>query len=118
MPNDPIRNYYPLFSIKQGSERVSNSPKATQQRNIRAIEEMELRIGLDVCRGGGGDLSLCLSMPKLDSGHSCWTFSSPSANAEFPVPRGLAPPQHGLTVFSPSFEELPFPGPEQWYGQG
>lgn len=53
MPNDPIRNYYPLFSVKRGSERVSNLPKATQQRNIRVIEEVEPRLSR-VCGGGVG----------------------------------------------------------------
>lgn len=46
MPNDPIRNSHLLFLVKQGSEQVSNLPKATQQRNIRVREEVEPRLSL------------------------------------------------------------------------
>lgn len=77
MPNNAIRKYYPLFSVKQGSERVSNLPKATQQGDIRAIEEVKPGIGLGVCRGGSGDFCLCLFTSTLDHGHSCWALSSP-----------------------------------------
>lgn len=41
--NSLIRNYYPLFLGKQGSERASSLPKITQQRNIRVIEAVEPR---------------------------------------------------------------------------
>lgn len=76
MSNDPIRNYHPPFSVKQGSERVSNLPKGTQQRNIRVIEEVEPRLSLGVWgRSGDGDFSL--SIPSLGHGHSCWALSSP-----------------------------------------
>lgn len=36
--NNLIRNY-PLFSGKQGSERASNLPKITQQRNSKETSE-------------------------------------------------------------------------------
>ena len=59
--NNLVRIYYPLFLVKQDSERASNLTNITQQRNIRAIEEVEPRIGLSVWRVGKGRFYLCLS---------------------------------------------------------